>query len=481
MTQIFNITDDTVFINTLSLNHMEGPVIHTGSFDIIGRASVQSDLMVAGSITVDTINVRNLVSPTIPSGNFGNWAGESDADLNGKGFSWSYGESSTQLIYRTGNRIWCNGSIDLDIAASYKIDNIPVISINTLGSSIIKSNLRSVGSLNSLNVMGDTNLGEFAFFKTTTNRLGLGTDEPNASISIIDNNVEIAIGSPRSGMANIGTYSNHDLSIITDDIARIVVKNNGEVQIGDPANKNSILTVYGSIFAQSIISDTRLARSTSLEFTSVSDDSMYGKGLLWTGTGIARQLVMMSNPDRLWTSESVDIGTDQTYSVNGEMVLSSNTLGSPIVNSSLTTVGTLSTLTVSGITYLSTAHIDTLQIAKISSDSAFSVSVQHNSAFYADNTHISIGDKQNSLKPVKVFGQLSIGINNPDPTVSLSVNGSISFSNKKFLTGNDIPSIGAFFVGDICWNQTPKEHSYIGWVCIVAGEPGIWAPFGMVV
>lgn len=478
--QIFSIQDDKVVINNLSVNYMEGPVVHTGPFNIIGNASVTGDMSVTGSITVDTIHVRNPGTPVSSAGDYGNWEGNVEADLNGKGLTWTYGDGHTQLIYRTGNRIWCNSSIDLSPTSSYKIDNIPVISLNALGSSIVNSNLRSVGSLNALTVLGDADIGEFAFFKTTTNRLGLGTDEPNASISIIDNNVEIAIGSPYAGIATIGTYSNHDLGFITDDITRIVIKTNGEVQIGDPANKNSILTVYGSIFAQSIVTDTRLARSTSLEFTSASDDSMYGKGLLWTGTGMARQLVMMASPDRLWTSESVDIGADQTYSINGAVVLTSTSLGPAIQRSSLTTVGTLSSLSVSGITNLAIAQIDTLHISSISAGESFTMSVQGNSAFYADTTQISIGDKNNKSKPVKIFGQLSVGINNPDPTVSLAVNGNISFANKKFITGNEVPITGTFFIGDICWNNAPRAQSYVGWVCIISGDPGIWAPFGLV-
>ena len=79
-----------------------------------------------------------------------------------------------------------------------------------------------------------------------------------------------------------------------------------------------------------------------------------------------------------------------------------------------------------------------------------------------------------------MFGQLTVGVNNPDPTVSLAVNGNISFANKKFITGIRPPIEGNFLKGDICWNQQPQEDGYVGWVCVTEGSPGMWAPFGAI-
>ena len=485
MSQIFNILDDKVVISKLALTYLEGTVIHAGSLDIVGNTSIRSNLTVAGTITADTINVKHIVTEN-GSATPGEWTVNTEAELNGKGFSWTYGDGSTQLIYRTGNRLWCNSDIDLSADSSYKIDNTEVISANALGSSIISSNLRSVGSLNSLTVLGDTNIGEFAFFNTVYNRLGIGTDEPNSSISIIDNNVEISIGSPKYGLANIGTYSNHDVAIITDNTARITIKNNGEVQIGDEINKSATLRVFGSIVADNIVTDTRVERSSPLEFKAAVDGSIYGKGLIWTGSGYTRQLVMMPEPDRLWTSESLDIGIDQAYMVNGVAVLNNSTLGQSVLHSSLTSVGILESLTVANHTTLSSVTsslmtTDLLQInSTISSNTTITISVQDSDVFYADSSQVVIGNKQNTRIPVKVFGPMSIGINNPDPTVGLSVSGDVSFANKKFINSTSIPTTGTYVKGDICWNQNPTENSYIGWVCILDGTPGEWLPFGAI-
>lgn len=473
MTQPFNIQNDTVVINNLSLS---------GTANVDTSLSITQDLTVCGTITADQINVKTIISD---AGEAGSWVSEEETDLNGKGFTWSYSEGSTYLIYRTGNRLWCNGSIDLDAAASYKIDNTEVINVNSLGSSVVNSKLRTVGKLNSLTVIGDTSIGEFAYFNTVFNRLGLGTDEPNASISIVDNDVEISIGSPKNGLAIIGTHSNHDLEFITDNTARISIKSDGEVHIGDFNNKSATLRVYGSIYAENIVTDTRLERTSPLEFTTSRDTGIYGKGLIWTGSGPTKQLVMMANPDRLMSTESIEIGQDQSYYINGVSVLTETSLGDGIINSKLTSIGTLESLRVSGNAQLASVTVETISVneislKQISSYENISINASNLEVLYADSTEISIGDRKNSRKPVKVFGPLSVGISNPDPSVSLSVNGNFSFSNKKFITGTEAPTTGSYIKGDICWNQNPQEDSYIGWVCVVEGDPGIWAPFGII-
>ena len=483
MTQIFTINDDTVVINKLS----------------VGNTDLTGTLTISDKIIVDTIEVKNLVTNSIPSESTGNWTVNEESDLNGKGFGWNWGEGSVQLIYRTGNRLWSNGDFDLSSDRSYKIDNIEVLSLNQLGPQVSKSNLTQVGSLKSLKVIGDTNIGEFAFFNTTYNRLGLGTEEPNSSISIIENDVELGIGSPRYGLATIGTYSNHSLDIVTDNTARISVKNDGEIHIGNETSKNSVLRVYGSLYVDNLVTDTRVERTSPIEFTSSRDQSIYGKGLIWTGNGETRRLILDQNPDRLWSSESFDLAADQAYYINGYPVLTSTRLGDSILQSKLTSVGTLIALNVSGESFFTgTIDASTVQLkskfitfndgnnqlevnsAGFNGSNIVNITVQQSEVLYADSNEISIGDRHNTRKPVKVFGPLSIGISNPDPTVGLSINGNISFANKKFITGTSSPTSGSFVKGDICWNQNPTEFGYVGWICLVDGDPGEWAPFGAI-
>jgi hypothetical protein len=499
MAQIFNIQDDKVVISKLALKYLEGSVIHAGSFDIAGNASVQSNLTVKGTITVDTLTVKNLVTEAGSAGEVGQWTGKSEIDLQGKGFRWTSESSETLLTYRAGNRLWSNANIDSASNGSYRIDDIGVLTANELGPTVIKSNLKQVGTLRDLKVTGDATIGEFAFFNSGFGRLGINTDEPTSALSIVDNEVEITIGSPDIGIAAIGTRTNHHVAIVTDNTERVTVKNNGEVIIGNEESKTGVLRVYGTLFASNIVADTRVERSTSLEFKATRDTSSYGKGLVWTGNGTTKQFILMANPDRVWSSESLGLAEDRAFLLGDDIVLSRSYLGETVRSSSLTKVGTLTELSVSGdvtlggnVSALSSSLAIkevvlndgdqqlTITSKSINSDNNVCLTVGTGDVFYADREEITIGNKSNTRRAVKVYGPLSVGITTPDPTVGLAVAGDFSFADKKFFTGSAIPTSGTFNKGDICWNSNPAQSNYIGWVCIIEGTPGEWLPFGTI-
>ncbi|CAB4126009.1 hypothetical protein UFOVP181_229 [uncultured Caudovirales phage] len=493
MTQLFTIENDKIVINKLALSDTEGNVNHTGQLSVTG------DVAVTGAITVDTLTVKTLITEAGDPADVGNWTVNAEEELVGKGLSWTHGNGSISLVYRDGNRLWSNGDIDLDISRSYKIDNVEVLSVNSLGSQVTKSNLREVGPLKKLNVIGDSILGEFAFFNSNFSRLGLNTENPNSALAILDNGVEIVLGAPADEVAQIGTYTNHDLEIITDDTARITIKNSGLIVIGNEATKTADVTIYGTLTVENIISDTRVDRISPLEFKATRDSAIFGKGLIWTGTGSPRQLVMMAGPDRLWTSESFDLAVDQSYYINNQPVLSQHRLGDLVTTSKLTSVGVLENLEVQGevkfngdVNVLSgTAQLKNavfndgvnwlnISSSRVNSSGTISINVTEDEVFYADQNEIAIGNKNNTRRAVKLFGPVSVNTNNPDPDVDFTVKGNVSFAGKKFITGTSAPSEGTFSKGNICWNDEPASDNYIGWVCVQEGAPGVWLPFGAI-
>jgi hypothetical protein len=497
MAQLFNIQDDKVVINKLALRYLEGSVIHAGTLDIVGNTSVQANLTVTGTVTVNTLNVKHLITESGSLAEVGQWQGVAESDLVDKGFTWTWGSNSTALLYKANDRLWTNSNFDLHTGKSYKIDGITVLSANELAPQVTKSNLRQLGNLSGLTVSGTALLGNFAYFNSNNARLGLNTDQPNATLSIVDNDVEIAIGSTSYGRANIGTYTNHDLEFITDNITRISVKSNGDVIFGDPVNKTANVTINGTLTVDTLVADTRIDRYSSLEFKSSRDSSIYGKGLIWTGSGNPRQVIMMENPDRLWASVSYDVAEGNAYYVNGQTVLTGDTLGNNVVNSSLTRVGTLQSLSVSGeAAFAGNIRSSNIQASfltitdgvkqtgfspsKINSSDSFSIRVFEDETYYADPNEIVLGNRSNVRRPVKVFGPLTVGVNNPDPSVALEVAGDVSFGGKKFITANSAPTEGTFERGDICWNNTPTADNYVGWICVTGGAPGAWLPFGAI-
>ncbi|MBN9658644.1 MAG: hypothetical protein J0H49_10735 [Acidobacteria bacterium] len=42
------------------------------------------------------------------------------------------------------------------------------------------------------------------------------------------------------------------------------------------------------------------------------------------------------------------------------------------------------------------------------------------------------------------------------------------------------PESGQFIAGDVILNTSPVPGGNLGWVCITAGSPGLWQPYGMI-
>jgi hypothetical protein len=464
----------------------------TDNLEVSGNLQVDANLVVKGTITTDTFNVQNLVTPNGSLASVGNWTYATEQELNGKGFSWNWEQGSTQLTYRDGNRLRTNSHFDLSAAAfSYKIDNIAVLSADRLGTTVVKSNLQQLGTLNELTVSGPANLSDLLFVNDISNRIGIGTEEPNASLSILDNNVEIGIGSPEIGVGNIGTYSNADFAIVTDNLNRILVKATGEVNIGDAVKGGGKLNVYGTLYATNVVTDYKVERPNPISFVPADGQSVYGLGFNWVGKDSTRQLTLMGSPERLFSSTSIDVAAHQAYYVNGMVGLSSDGLGPTVLNSSLTSVGTLNNLSVTGHSNLShviaenltlglesnTAYIDS---TGINSQSNFSISLKSSPVVSLSSNKIVVGDSGLQQKPVQIFGAVSINVNTPDPDLSLAVNGNYMLGGKRFVNFPQAPVTGQYHLGDICWNSQPTPNSYIGWICVASGTPGIWNGFGMI-
>ena len=60
----------------------------------------------------------------------------------------------------------------------------------------------------------------------------------------------------------------------------------------------------------------------------------------------------------------------------------------------------------------------------------------------------------------------------------LNTNNNGYFENNQIDISDSIPTEGNHIVGDIVIKETQVEHMAIGWICIEAGNPGVWAEFG---
>jgi hypothetical protein len=426
-------------------------------------ATKETLVITDGKITVN--NVQAAESVSVVAQNFN--------DLEGKGFTWSDGRKSKGFSYRN-NTVNLNLSLNLTEDQSLKIAETDILNLTELGSTVTKSNLKVLGTLKSLKVAGNAELSEVLYVSGDSNRVGINTDSPRLALGLKENNVELALGSSKSDSASIGTVSSSHLDIITDNTPRITVYRTGEVRI------------HGRLSADEIHTE----KTTLMIFKEQEGGTNYGKGLLWASSNnktTNKQFILHANPDRLFSTESMDLREDRSYMIGSNAVLNKTTLGRSVTESSLTKLGLLSELQVAGDAAVarkfSTSQIEigrfvinenTLEVRdnfEIKKSGTTELSI---------NESITIGNSSNLDRAVSIFGNTVIGLSAPQPGVSLTVEGPISFSRKKFEVGNIVPTSGQYNKGDIVWNDEPKASDYIGWVCVVPGSPGSWLPFGMI-
>lgn len=255
----------------------------------------------------------------------------------------------------------------------------------------------------------------------------------------------------------------------------------------------------------------------SLDFSIASFikfESDSGKGLLWVGgKDYTKQFVFNRGPDRFFSSESIELAKGKVLSINGVTALTEQELGSSITKSNLTTVGKLKNLLVDGSLTLNNyvffdPNTDRLGLGTDQPNAALDItdegtniilgSREYNKAgigtfnstdveLITDNTtritigadgNIELGNRNFGPVNVKVYGTLGINVNNADPRSRLHVDGAIKFNNVIHLRSDSPPAGGSYNIGDIVWNSNPRQKSFIGWVCVKEGNPGIWCPFG---
>lgn len=331
---------------SLSGDHINGGKIHNFSSSGISDKSTTEQIIVAdngvtvkkfaegfkvnGNIEVEDAQIKVLKADVVQANSIiGNLDYASDApvkfagkDIDGKGLIWIGKGHNKQFIYASNpDRFFVSENIDFARGKSITVNNIKLIDEQELGPTVTKSNLREVGRLKNLIVDGDVILDQYIVYSSTTNRLGLGIEEPNGALSVAEDGIEVIIGTKDSVRGYLGTYASHNLDIVTDNTARISVSASGNIQLGNP-----------------------------------------------------------------------------------------------------------------------------------------------------------------KLAPVQVsvHGKLSVRVATPDPEVDLHVNGSVKFNNRLQTLGKTYPTAGSYNAGDIVWNSDPKINKYVGWVCVQAGSPGLWEPFGKI-
>jgi hypothetical protein len=311
--------------------------------------------------------------------------------------------------------------------------------------------------------------------------------------------------------ATVRTLKIIDGAVLVDKIITKTIEGN--------VSLDGSLTVSGDLradklYVSEVISNSTFGR-TFLEFQPVDDAvNPNGSGMIWKGQDYTKLFVLRNNPVRFYSSESIEIPKDRTFSIDGLEVLSRTSLGTSIKKSSLKEVGTLVKLDVTGDVNLSEfisirsdqqrMSINSEQmvgvltisdsfndvIIKLDSDDGRAKIGTYNNRtldlIAGDMTMVTIEPKGvvsvgSEYKPdmtTRIWGKLGVNVKNPD--ADIEVRGSIRFGGKLFMVDNSPPTKGNYKRGDIVWNDSPGQNSPIGWVCTVSGAPGVWSQFGTI-
>lgn len=231
---------------------------------ISGGATVTGDMTVDGLLTAKTLHVNEITADLrAERAESLEFVGE---QTSGKGLIWRSNEYSKQLMYyENPDRIFVSEHLDLARTKYFSIGTVPVITENSLGTGIINSNLNSLGVLNELTVNGNVQFDDFLFWEASANRLGLGTESPNGTISVLNDALDsefIIDGESTQGI-RIGNWTNSDLHMITDDTIRLTIKANGNIVVGTQGANNASVNIHGRLGLGVTNLDADVSLSTS--------------------------------------------------------------------------------------------------------------------------------------------------------------------------------------------------------------------------
>lgn len=109
------------------------------------------------------------------------------------------------------------------------IDGKEILKSDSLGQSVVKSNLQRVGELKELQVQGESFLGTTLY--VNQKRVGINTIEPSSALSIWDDEIEIIAKKKSNNIGLFGTSRNQKFILSSNNKDNVVLNDDGSVQI----------------------------------------------------------------------------------------------------------------------------------------------------------------------------------------------------------------------------------------------------------
>jgi hypothetical protein len=221
---------------------------------ILGNLSVEQsltaqDITASGTIRAAKLEVNELTADLrVERSSSLEFKKVNDDSIFGKGLLW-FGEGNVkQFVFNNKpDRFFSSEHIELFKDRTLIIGGVPILTATELGSSVVKSNLRELGRLRGLIVDGNVNIDQYVYYNSANNRLGLGTETPNAGLSVAEDGVEVVLGTKEQTRGMVGTYASMPFDIITDNTTRLSVSPSGNIQLGNTELEPIQVAIHGKL------------------------------------------------------------------------------------------------------------------------------------------------------------------------------------------------------------------------------------------
>jgi hypothetical protein len=294
------------------------------------------------------------------------------------------------------------------------------------------------------------------------------------------------------------------LVLLVDDSGLTVDAIDVDYLEGDTFAKGNF-TVKGELVAETIQAKqifTDAKHTSSIEFHP-ANGKLDMIGLQWKDAERTKLFAWRDRSDGFYSSNNIDLHRDASILIDNVPALSANRLGETIEHSSLRTVGVLENLTTVGdlnidegfVTWDSGSMRFAIgketpngQLSVASNEAEFIVDpffdvIKVGTYTTSDLEIITDDTARISIKKtggVNVHGKLGVNTEYVSSDVDFQVDGPVRIQQKKIQYNVHAPTQGSHVKGDITYNTEPEVGGYAGWICIEAGTPGVWKPFGKI-
>lgn len=182
----------------------------TKDLTIEGTMVVNGEFVVNGNVQKDSTFYKELVNDSAYS-----TLGKIDSSLF---------ENYSRLIF---SKIREEG-LDLN---KITLNNNEIIKDNSLGPTIVNSNLQKLGIIKELQVSGESIIAESLY--VTKGRIGINTIEPSAPLSIWDDEIEITASKRQKDVGSLGTPRPQQFMLFANNKNNIILDTDGSVLLHD--------------------------------------------------------------------------------------------------------------------------------------------------------------------------------------------------------------------------------------------------------